>query len=267
VGGGAAGGVGGGEEESVTSEPSPTFLRRLSIAEEICSFASSLAVQGNVHRREQRLTLTRRDRVLIGLALKIESSFRALIDDCRRMRSEAMHHLKTMAECMICFYAVLHDATETRARQVLAKALHEEALFIRENPSEFDPSDAVELETLRDELLAGGVKRLPRIEVLAKNLGSELGSWYSRVYRMACEPAHIGDVLEFMPEGDEPIVVGSLAGLAEQRARDALWYGGHIALAVMRSICEQAGLQAPVDELERRFSASDDTTRRETTSA
>ena len=94
--------------------------RRIAGAEEICGFAASLAVQANVGIRERGLQLRRKDSVLIGLALKIDSSFRALIDDCKAERSEAMHHLKTMAECLIYFYAVLQDPSDATERRLLA---------------------------------------------------------------------------------------------------------------------------------------------------
>jgi len=229
--------------------------RRIAVAEEICGFAASLAVQANVGIRERGLQLRRKDSVLIGLALKIDSSFRALIDDCKAERSEAMHHLKTMAECLIYFYAVLQDPSDATERRLLAKAFHEEARFFKDNPGEGDASEVTELEALRDRLLAGPppVAPLPNLETLAKAPQVGVGGWYSRVYRMACEPAHIGDLLEYMPEDGVPIRLGAPGDFAPGRAREAIWYGSQIVLAVMRSICEHSelGLQVPVDELER----------------
>jgi hypothetical protein len=226
-------------------------LARLEVAGLICSFASSLAVQANVGLREQRLT--RRDRVLIGLALKVERSLLALIDDCRAQRAEAMHHLKTMAECFIYFHAVLHDQTETTARQLLAKVLQEEATFCRENPTEGGPTEVADIEALRAELVAGGLPPLPRLHELAER--AQVRGWYSRVYRMACEPAHMGDVWEFMPFHGELIAVGGQPALAAARASDALWYGGQIALTIMRAILDNTSLnlQAPMEHLQRWF--------------
>lgn len=230
---------------------------RMAVAEEICSFAASLAIQANVGLPQLGRPMTRKEAVLVGLALKIESTFRALIDDCRAQRSEAMHHLKTMAECLIYFYAVLHDPSDATERQLLAKAFHDEARFFKENPGEGDASEVTELETLRDRLLAGPpqVERLPTLERLAKAPHVGGGSWYSRVYRMACEPAHIGDLIEYMPEDGVPIRVGTPEDLAAGRAREAIWYGSHIVLAVMRSIRDYSvlGLQAPVEMLEIRL--------------
>jgi hypothetical protein len=234
---------------------SATMLRRLEVAEIICSCAASLATQGNVQRREKRLELTRRDRVAIGLTLKVERSLRALMDDCRAQRSEAMHHLKTMAECLIYFYAVLHDQSETTARQLLAKVLKEEATFCRENPSKGGPTEAAAIEAQRAQV-GEGLGPLPDLATLAAR--AKVQGWYSRVYRQACEPSHMGDVFEFMPLGDDPISVGGQPGLSAVRASDALWYGGQIALSMMRSICESTDLDlhAPVDELERQFAGS-----------
>jgi hypothetical protein len=231
---------------------SARMLRRLEVAGLICSAASSLAAQANVGLSEQGVTLTRRDRVLIGLALKIERSLVALCDDCRAQRSEAMHHLKTMAECFIYFYAVLHDETETTTRQLLAKVLQEEARFLRENKG--DTAEIAGLDRDSAELLAGGLKPLPSLRDLAE--AAKVRGWYVEFYRMACEPAHIGDVLEFMPFEGEPITVGGQQpGFAVVRASQALWYGGQIALTVMRSICEMASvdLRAPLDDLARWF--------------
>lgn len=119
----------------MTDRARDVLRNRLAVAEEICSYAGSLAIQADVGIRERRLQLTRKDDVLIGLARKIDGSFRALIDDCKAERSEAMHHLKTMAECLICFYAVLHDPSDATARRLLAKAFHDQATFFRENPA------------------------------------------------------------------------------------------------------------------------------------
>ena len=241
--------------EEPTPPLSATVLRRLEIAEIMCSWASSLATQANAGRRERGLTLSRRDRLAIGLALKVERSLRALLDDCRAQRSEAMHHLKTMAECLIYFYAVLNDQSETIARQLLAKVLKEEATFYRENPSEGGPTEVADIEALRAQI-AEGLEPLPDLATLAAR--AEVKGWYSRVYRMACEPAHMGDVWEFMPYDDDPITVGGQPALATVRAGDALWYGGQIALTIMRSICESTDLDlsAPIDELEHQFAAA-----------
>jgi hypothetical protein len=201
--------------------------------------------------------LSLRDRVLIGLALKVDRSFRALIPDCEAERAEALHRLKTMAECLIYFYAVLGDTTDGTARQLLAtKVLEEEAKFLRDNKE--DPARIAELYAFRDKLLAGGLRPLPDLSTLATRANAY--SWYAQVYRMACEPAHIGDAFEFMPlDDDEPIAVGGSPAYAAARSREALWYGGHIMLAIMRSVCEgtSLGLDAPVDLLERWFESGE----------
>jgi len=52
--------------------------------------------------------------------------------------------------------------------------------------------------------------------------------WYARVYRLACESAHLGDLLLWMPR-DREIRLGSEA--AEERATSAIRYALCVVLA------------------------------------
>ena len=232
----------------------PTLLLRIELAEEICGYTSSLVAEANAGLRHQGVTLDYRNRVLVGLVLKIESSFRALIEDCKAERVEAMHHLKTMAECMIYFYVALRDPSGQMARRLVAKAFTDEIRFYKDNPDLLSPATIAEIEVIRDELLSGQPP-LPNLRDIAATPGVDVSSWYSRVYRLACEPAHVGDLVEFMPEEGAEIRFGSHAEYAASRALSAIWFGSQISLAIMRAVCEESivPLRAPVEELERRL--------------
>jgi hypothetical protein len=73
-------------------------------SEEICSYAASLATQPMFGIRSAVFGSRGRTTFSSGGRRKIDGFFRAMIDDCNAERSEAMHHLKTMAECLICFW-------------------------------------------------------------------------------------------------------------------------------------------------------------------
>jgi hypothetical protein len=61
-----------------------------------------------------------RARVLTGLALEMESSFRALLVDAASGRAEAMHHLKTLVEAYLYFGLASDDTTDGVAKRFLA---------------------------------------------------------------------------------------------------------------------------------------------------
>jgi hypothetical protein len=219
----------------------------VALAEEVCTVAERMAVQATEWIRATGYELTIRDDVLTGLSLKIDSSFRALIDDARTGRAETMHHLKTMVESFIYFHVVAADTSDETARRLYAKTLHEKATFLSENNAE--PERIRTLHQLRDECL-DGAPRLPKVEVLAKSYGPSLGSWYSAVYRLACEPAHIGDLEDFMPYGDVPISIGPRI-TAERRAYVAIDRALELTINVIDAILQTttATLSADVDAL------------------
>jgi hypothetical protein len=179
----------------------------VAFAEEVCAVIERMADQATAWLGTTGYKQTFRDRVATGLCLKIDSSFRALIDDARAGRAETMHHLKTMVESFIYFHTVVADTSPETAKHLFAKVLHEKVKFLRDNMQPGAQTRIVELERERDALLAGAPP-LPSVEQLAKSYGPSLGSWYSAVYRLACEPAHLGDLQEFMPGADDRIEVG-----------------------------------------------------------
>jgi hypothetical protein len=97
----------------------------ITLAEEVCDATERTAAQATEWLRATGYERTFRDNVLTGLSLKIDGSFRALIDDARAGRVEAMHHLKTMVESFIYFYVVAADTSPETANRLFAKTLHE----------------------------------------------------------------------------------------------------------------------------------------------
>ena len=170
--------------------------------------------------------LTLRDRIMIAFAHKMLRTFEALVDDAERGRAEAMHHLKTLCESYIYMIAASKD--EASAALVLGTSLLKRVEFWRLNPSLQIAGDAEELKREAEELRGG--RRLPDLRNLAERHSSELGQWYNIVYRLACEPAHVGDLDAFLPgpgvgiRGDAPNRVAE--------AVMALGYGTQIVLAV-----------------------------------
>jgi hypothetical protein len=117
------------------------------------------------------------------------------------------------------------------------------------------PEGIKALHELRDEFL-DGAKPLPSVKELANSYGPSLGSWYSAVYRLACEPAHIGDLEEFIPKTEDPIKVGARI-TSERRASVAIDRALELTINVMDSILQvtTATLSADVDSLRAKLAA------------
>jgi hypothetical protein len=135
---------------------------------------------------------TRAD-VLAALALKIDGAFRALVEDSRAARAEAMHHLKMMAEAFIYFYVVAKDTSQRTAERILADAVAQEHL---KRLRKID-GDAAEIQSWTEfrDAFRQEADRLTHLEALAEGHSEALRGWYGRVYRLACQPAHIADLL------------------------------------------------------------------------
>jgi hypothetical protein len=224
----------------------------LALAEEICREADELTRRADAAIAAGALQ-DLRDDVATGLARKIDGAFRALIDDARKERSESMHHLKTMVEAFIYFYVVIDGESDRMARLVLADTWERKALFIDENPGPGNSAEADEWRESARVVRSGLTDELPPLEQLAKSIIPALGPWYSRVYRLACEPAHLGDLLEVMPTPHG--LPRRPDSASRHRAVIALHYGGAIEIGLMKAIVEDntAGLIAPVELLEERL--------------
>lgn len=227
----------------------------LELARELCLRIEVLASAANAALGAGPYRLTFRDRILIGLALKIDSTFRALIEDVCFYRSESMHHLKTMAESYIYFWYVVLDSTEVTAKRVLADTHHAYALFLEE--TEGNQGEIHDLKAERDALRAGAEK-LRSVWALADACGEEFRKgWYSKVYRLACESAHTGDLFAFMPDPDDQVIQVNAPVFASQTARYAIHYALGIALDLIETASREnvIGLEADVSDLRARYNA------------
>jgi Family of unknown function (DUF5677) len=221
----------------------------LALGEDLCGRTAQLVGEVTPRLVANPEILSFRDRVLIGLALKIDSSFRSLIVDARAHRLEAMHHLKTLVEAFIYFHVVAKDLTDNTAALVLAHAFDKTATRLRLIAA--PPEDRQHYEELRDGL--GGRPDLPQLEQLAKDHG--LDSWYQSVYRLACEPAHIADLVAFMPDPDQPVLTIGGDGGSGAEAATAMHYAIPIVLDLIRVLNDgnKLGLFVDVSMFQARY--------------
>ena len=173
----------------------------IALAEDIAALSSKVAGEA-LYEKKIGYALDLRNRVAAGLLLKIDSSFRALLDDAKVLRGESMHHLKTMTEASIYYHVVLDDESDRTARAVLAEATHSRIMYFEQNPPEYGDDTVIHrLHESLARLTEGGVKRIgvKSLEQLADDHSASLPRWYALNYRLACEPAQISDLVDFMP--------------------------------------------------------------------
>ena len=101
----------------------------LEIANTLRRVVNEVVATGSNLRKASGENLDIRDRVLIGLAIKAYNSFECLTQDASNWRSEAFHHLKTLAETHIYFQWVGIRTDHSRAKLLLGKATKEKINF------------------------------------------------------------------------------------------------------------------------------------------
>jgi hypothetical protein len=149
--------------------------------------------------RKQPLTV--QEEVEIALIKKIYFAYESLIDDAKKIRPEAMHHLKTMTECIIFFYYVDKNGDDA-ARTVLCEMTINKKKFIKSN-TDFS-SSATQIEYWQSELEKLGSKGIA-VQTAAQK-GNKLRI-YNGIYRQACEPAHLADLHEYLPNNFKSITL------------------------------------------------------------
>ncbi len=222
---------------------------------------NEVVATGSNLRKASGENLDIRDRVLIGLAIKAYNSFECLTQDASNWRSEAFHHLKTLAETHIYFQWVGIRTDHSRAKLLLGKATKEKINFLEANSQllDSDCSGRKPLELTLTALAAGNEQEWKRFQQkglrkIAMETNSDMVGWYDRVFRPACEPAHISDLVEYMPRADEKeirLMPVAAFSASKMRAMIAIDYGLQIMCDFMRNMSDvfSLGLAEPIKEL------------------
>jgi hypothetical protein len=145
-----------------------SFAEMIDMGDQILAPGDVAIEQAQTSLRGKVVQLTMWDRVQTGMILKMFSTFEALVDDARVGRGEAMHHLKTLCESYI--YLCDAAADEARGNLVAACAMDGRRRYLNANQASLSTPN--------------------------------LPTSYDVVYRLACEPAHISDLEDFMPTNE-----------------------------------------------------------------
>jgi hypothetical protein len=211
----------------------------VSVAEEALTLSS--AVADEVLKSATEWTF--RNRVLAGLARKIYLTFQCLLEDARKGRQETFHHLKTLIECFIYWRWVGQDDTDKRARLLWAKGLHEKAKYFKEQPyyqgdeqlhENWEGAFRSAVEGMDQEWRAFKKKK---IREFAKEGGAKD---FHRIYKYACEPAHVSDLFEHTPNLTEQLTL-EVTRFSESKAHVALYNGVYIICIMLEEISKQTG--------------------------
>lgn len=235
--------------------------RYVEIATEVRSLASDIVDAVARKLQAENPSLSFRDRVLVGLALKMYNAFEALVEDARQGRAAAVHHLKTLVETLIYFHWVGQGPGEARAKLVFAMAPYRKLVFFKENPGYAGDAEYEAWEAGLREITHGLEReweefRKHNLDRLAEQTGQDVAQWYDRVYRLACEPAHIADLLEHMPLREGPIRLGETQ-TGRLWASIGLDYGLCIILDLLRAASDgyQLGFDERIGEVQARYNA------------
>ena len=218
--------------------------RYVELGRRVCVLAAELATQGEQIRQNEVQNATVRNRVLIGLVIKAYNTFECLLMDATASRSEAFHHLKTLAETYIYFQWVGIEIDDKRAKLLMAKELQCKIDLYDANP-EFDPEKQARrrFEIVIQTWTAGlecewkNFKSLSVFKV-AKATDHNMVGWYNRVYKQACEPAHMSDLSEFIPSDSRPLSLKPQPSLAALKALIAVDHGLRIMLDLLKNVAE-----------------------------
>jgi hypothetical protein len=78
--------------------------------------------------------------------------------------------------------------------------------------------------------------RIDDLARLAERHGTS--TWYAHVYQLACESAHVADLLEWMPSDEGQLRIGeaAIAGMGQWKVRTAIGYGIEIVVGLLEMI-------------------------------
>lgn len=228
--------------------------RFLILTEEILSLREAMHHRLDKALAPQTITEPLRNRVLIGLNLKALDCFDRIVVDARDRRGEASHHLKTMAECFIYSHWVSGDSGNTRARLLYAegfrsRAAYHESLDETEHAATWREMQRQQIEPLQSEW-----KKFKKdsLEQLASLANTE--EQYYKIYRLACEAAHMGDLVVYIPpHPQEPGL--RLSDLSMLRAYTSLKFGIILACDLLHDTSDALGIGADeqINSLRKRW--------------
>ena len=90
---------------------------------------------------------------------------------------------------------------------------------------------------------------------IAKDTNSTIVGWYNRVYRPACEPAHMTDLSEFMPLDSIPFNLKPQPSLTALKSLIAIDHGLRIILDLLGNVAEifELGFEDTIVKLKADF--------------
>lgn len=185
---------------------------------------------------QQSKKLTWREKVIFALARKSFSTFECLEEDAKKDKGEAQHHLKTLVECFLYYHWVAEEESDTNAKMLLAKGCKEKISFFKENPNYLNDTNYCEQwEEFKNNLTHGLEERWKKFsKKTLRNIidGSNVEGFYKRVYKLACEPAHISDLLDYLPPLDGTLTLKQPSN-SKLRSIVASDYGLYIVLCFL----------------------------------
>lgn len=232
----------------------------LKLAEEVCSLAEEEVkeISSQLQTRNQRLNL--QERLLIGVALKMYHAFESLVEDAKRERAEAIHHLKTLVESFIYLYWVEEERGDNKkARIVLAAACNEKVKFFKNNPNYPDQKSYLQDWESEFKALTKGIedewKKFKEKKICKLAEEAKMESYYHGVYRLACESAHVSDLAEYMPPPNNLAIALNKSRTSVLWSHVALYYGLHIMCDLLHAGSEfyKLGFDQKISDLKTRI--------------
>jgi hypothetical protein len=169
-----------------------------------------------------------------------------------------------LAETYIYFQWVGVEVNDNRAKLILAEECRSKIGFFDANPSiglDKNVRDNVE------RTLSGYIQGLEiewkhfknlSLKQIAENTDSNMVDWYNRTYKIACEPAHISDLSEYVPPARGPINLTPSRETSEFRVYVALDFALQIMCEVLKNLSDihELGLTEATVELKTKLDAT-----------
>lgn len=188
------------------------FRQYLILAKKVLSATKYITRNFNALYSSRAEKLSFQERVFVGLNRKMYLSFKSLVEDAKKGRAEAMHHLKTLTESSIYFFWAAKEDDDTRSKFVLALSYKNKEKFFNANKENYPDCDSCLLEWRKalNDLIKNKEKEWEvfsgkTIGKIADEDNKNLKSLYNRIYRLACEPAHISDLIDYLPSAKDYI--------------------------------------------------------------